>query len=456
MAVIRKRLIFWLIKAYIKKSGKTLVLSFFVGLLAFFGIMYFSQHIAQLFPFSTKQSIGLVGAYTQDNLPKEVVSNLSIGLTTVSDDGSIEPGLAESWETTDSGKVYTFTLKDNQYFNNGERVTSGSINYDFSDVEVERPDEKTIIYKLQDAYAPFLVTVSRPVFASNYTGVGNYHIDDVELNGNFVQSLTLAEVENRQNTIHYEFYPTEEALKMAYLLGEVSEIRGLTAGTYDDTRFEDFPNTKVVISPNDERLVTLFYDTTDPVLSEKKLRLSLTYALPNEFSQGQRSRLPYSPRSIYYNSETLLRNQDINHAQLLLLPDESASDSAYNAPPKELTIKTLPKYKKVAEKVAEAWRQLDIKTTIEEVSEVPNEFQIFLGDFTLPRDPDQYTIWHSDQRNNITHYKNLRIDKLLEDGRKTTNEKDRIELYKDFQRYLLEDAPAAFLYFPTEYTIVRK
>ena len=33
---------------------------------------------------------------------------------------------------------------------------------------------------------------------------------------------------------------------------------------------------------------------------------------------------------------------------------------------------------------------------------------------------------------------------------------DRKKTYLDFQRFLLEDSPAAFLYYPTTYTIARK
>ena len=64
-------------------------------------------------------------------------------------------------------------------------------------------------------------------------------------------------------------------------------------------------------------------------------------------------------------------------------------------------------------------------------------------------------LWHSDGPDNITHYKNLRIDKLLEDGRKTVDVAKRKAIYNDFQKYLLEDAPAVFLYYPDEYTITR-
>ena len=455
MAVIRKRLIFWLIKAYIRKSGKTIVFSFLFGLLIFFAVVFTSKYFIHLIPLARKETIGLVGAYTQDSLPPEIVDKLSSGLTKRDKDGTIKPALAASWEIMDKGKTYRFHLKQHQYFNDGKEVTSETINYDFSDVTEERPDKYTIVFKLHDAYAPFLVTVSRPIFDHGFNGVGAYQLKKVKLNGNFVQSLTLQSTKTTQDTINYEFYPTEESLKMAYLLGEVTEVKGLTSQKFDAMKLQNFPNTKLNKVSDDTQLVTLFFNTTDESLSDKRLRLALSYALPDTFAEGKRTYLPYAPKSIYYNNDLEDRTQDIAHAKLLLLPDQNSSGSAATAP-KEVTIKTLPKYHDDANAIAAAWKQLGIKSKIEEVDHIPNNFQIFLGDFSIPDDPDQYTLWHSDQRNNITHYKNLRIDKLLEDGRKTVDEAQRKQIYADFQKYLLEDAPAAFLYFPIEYTLIRK
>ena len=63
--------------------------------------------------------------------------------------------------------------------------------------------------------------------------------------------------------------------------------------------------------------------------------------------------------------------------------------------------------------------------------------------------PDQYYLWHATQtKTNLTKYDSKRVDKDLEDGRKTVKEEDRKVKYFDFQKTILEDAPAAFLYFP--------
>lgn len=397
----------------------------------------------------------MVGAYTIENLPPVVIDKLSKGLTKVNDDGTIEPNIAKTWETKDNGKTYIFKLHEKLKFSNGSPVTSENIRSNYSDVKVEKPDKYTIVYKLKDSYAPFLVTASKPVFDKGLSGVGEYRIEDVKLNGNFVQTLKLVSKNSRFDTIQYQFYPSEEALKMAFLMGEINQTQELKDIKFRDTSVDSYPNTKVERYTAYSDLVTVFYNYTDRELSDKKVRLAMNYALPDEFAGGESAFLPYSLKSIYYNRDLAVKTQDFEHAKLLLSSAESASDSAQT---RQVTMKTLKKYKPAAEAIAAAWKQIGIETKIEEINSVPDNFQIFLGDFTVPHDPDQYRLWHSSQiqLNNISRYKNVRIDKLLEDGRKTTNFDERKKIYDDFQKYLIEDAPASFLYFPYEYRIAKK
>jgi peptide/nickel transport system substrate-binding protein len=452
MLVIRRRLIFWLIKAYIKKSGKIIVISFLLGLIIFFSVILTSKYFNRIIPVFKKESVGVVGAYRQDNLPPIITNKFSRGLTTIGADGSIKPDLAERWEIKNDGKTYVFFLKKNEYFSNGKNVTSDKISYNFSDVSIERPDKYTISFKLKDEYAPFLITVSKGVFEKGYVGVGDYRIEDVKLNGNFVQSLTVASVKNRFDTIRFQFYPSEEALKLAFLLGEVSNASGLTNPTYKEIEFAKIPNARTQQVVNYSHLVTLFYNTADSTLSDKIVRIGLSYALPNNYPYGEKAYLPYSPKSLYYNHGVIQREQDYEHAKTLI----ESSDAASSSGSLTFTIKTMKKYRQTANDIAASWKKIGIQTNIEEVDGLPDNFQIFLGDFTIPSDPDQYSLWHTGQNNNITRYKNLRIDKLLEDGRKTVNVDERKEFYLDFQRFLLEDAPASFLYFPYEYEVIRK
>lgn len=453
MVVINKRLLFWLVKAYIKKWGKVIVLSFVAGVIVFVTLLSTSRLLLRLLPIEKKASVGYVGAYTVDSLPQDIVKKLSRGLTKLENDGTITNDVAKSWEIKNDGKTYVFSLQDNIFFSDGKKLTAQAVPYEFAGVKKEILSNTSLSYTLSDQYSPFLITVSRPIIRQGFVGIGDYTIQNVEVNGNFIKTLTLISRKNRLLSERYSFYPSEEALKIAFVLGEVNKAVGLSNEKFQQSDIASFANTSVQKTRNPAILVTLFFNTKDQVLSDPKVRNGLAYALPESFANGQRTFLPYSPSSKYANRDGLEKHQDFSHANLLL---EASLSSATSSAKTTVVIKTLAKYRATAEAIKEAWGKVNIQTTIEEVENIPASFQVYLGDFVLPRDPDQYTLWHSTSPNNITKLKNLRIDKLLEDGRKTTDEKERIKIYSDFQKYLLDDSPAAFLYFPYEYTVERK
>jgi ABC-type transport system substrate-binding protein len=235
------------------------------------------------------------------------------------------------------------------------------------------------------------------------------------------------------------------------LLGEVSEAYGLTNQEFRGKTFNTFPSTTVTVNTDYDRLVTLFFNTQDPSLSDKKFRNGLAYTLPDTFSLGERAFLPYSPKSLYFDTNLPEKKQDLAHANLLL----SAVKDANSGKIPEVTIKVLEKYKDSAEAISKEWRKVGVRSKVLLVDSVPDSFQIYLGEFNIPKDPDQYSLWHSKQQPNITRYDSKRIDKLLEDARKSLNTEERQQLYSDFQKYLQDDSPAAFLYFPYQYIISR-
>lgn len=423
-------------------------MSFFLGF-AFFVVVYLIIGFFGVNPFKSTETIGLVGSYTKDNLPPEVSDKFSKGLTVVLEDGLIKPSLASSWVIRDNGKTYIFKLKPNLYFNDGKKLTSSSIQYNFFDVEVARPDDPTIIFKLKEPYSPFLVTVSRPIIRGKFVGIGAYKVKSVDLNGYFVESIDLEPKDHGKKSLSYRFYPTEEALKTAFILGEISKIEGLQDANFLNLPLNKIPSFKVEKKINYSQLVTLFYNTQDKILSDKRLRDALSYSVNDEFSQGKRSRFPIPDSSWAFGRGLVTYQKDLLHAQDLF----SKSDVSTKSGKLNLTIKSLPKYKDVANDVAKSWTALGINATFEIVESLPTDFQVFLGEFNVPKDPDQYVLWHSNQQDNITRYKNLRIDKLLEDGRQTIDLSTRKKIYADFQKYLLDDSPATFLFFPYTYTI---
>jgi peptide/nickel transport system substrate-binding protein len=95
----------------------------------------------------------------------------------------MEGDLAESWKTSDDGKTYTFTLRqDAKWHNkppmNGRSVTAQDVTWSFEhfmktspqkstfDVvaNVAAPDDRTVQFTLKDVYAPFEAALGAPIF----------------------------------------------------------------------------------------------------------------------------------------------------------------------------------------------------------------------------------------------------------------------------------------------------
>ncbi len=450
----RKRLIFWLLRAYIKRWGKIIFLILFitvvVSLLLFFNRKFIASHI----PVTNTETIGIAGDYPEDdfpnNLPDEVLSKTSRGLTKVMPNGTVAADIAKSWEVKDDGKTYVFYLNDNLEFTNGEKLDSSSINYNFNDAKIERPAKSVVVFKLKDKYSPFLVTLAnRKVFDKNLIGVSNYKINEVKTKDGFVKSVEL-ESKGDKKKILYQFYPTQAALKDAYVLGDVEKIIDINNLNYNGKfNFETFKNTKISKQINKNKIATVFLNNSDPVLSDKKVRKALAYSLPNNFSEGERAHSPY-------REDHWAHDIDENYKFDLETAKKQLEDSDAGKSKIKITLKTLRPYRMIAEELAKNWKALGIETTIEVVDGIPSDYQAFLGELPVLKDPDQYTLWHTGQPSNITNYKNLRIDKLLEDGRQTSNISERKQIYADFQKYLIDDVPAIFLYFPYTYTLSRK
>ena len=120
---------------------------------------------------------------------------------------------------------------------------------------------------------------------------------------------------------------------------------------------------------------------------------------------------------------------------------------------KEIELTTLSSLLPIAEEIKKDWDALGVNTKIKVINNPYAEFQALLATQEIPSDPDQYLFWHSTQAGNISRYKSPKIDKLLEDGRKTLDKTERKDIYSDFQKSIVEETPAIFLFHPTVYTI---
>ncbi len=421
-----------------------------LGIASFIGLPPLLAKLPYIRPTVTT---ALVGRFTEKDLPLPVLQKISIGLTTISESGIPAPGLAESWEATDSGKVYIFTISDSLRWHDGSDVKSGDISLSFKDAEIETPDDSHLIIKLKNPFAPLASIVTRPLFKSSKNakliGVGSYKLKSIRRNGSFIESITLDPIEkgSKLPLLRYNFYSSQSQARTAFKLGLVSVVQGLS----EVADIQTWPNLEIATQIATDRHVVLFFDTAGDLFagaSGKNLRLALNYAIDKSRYQ-QRSIGPLTRTSWAYNDTIRKYDYDLKRAKDLLSKVEKKPD--------QIDLTTLPIYEKAALEIKKDWEALGLTVNLKIVQDIPDEYQVLLVAQVIPTDPDQYNFWHSTQTaTNLSHFNNPRIDKLLEDGRKTLDLTERKKLYFDFQRFLLDESPAVFLYFPETYTVTKK
>ncbi|CAA9537749.1 MAG: Oligopeptide ABC transporter, periplasmic oligopeptide-binding protein OppA [uncultured Thermomicrobiales bacterium] len=105
----------------------------------------------------------------------ELLGNLFSSLVQFDEQLGLKPDLAETWQVSEDGLHYTFTLREGLTFHNGDTLTSEDVRYtyertsnpDFASphanklafiTDVATPDERTVAITLGTPYAPFLST----------------------------------------------------------------------------------------------------------------------------------------------------------------------------------------------------------------------------------------------------------------------------------------------------------
>ncbi len=426
---------------------------FLLGLSLSLGSYFAGQY--WLFPYlrsyhQENVSRGLIGNYTLTSLPPDIAGLISRGLTRIDRHGDVFPALADHWEVADKGRLYTFYLKHNLFWHDHHPFRARDIHYQFNNVETKVLGVDKIQFQLKTAFAPFLTVVSQPLFRKKTLGLGDYRIKKIVFRRGDIISLLQLEAVNRERKpkkITFRFYPTQDLLQNAFLLGEIQEAIGL----YQIDFLEHWPHIKIIpqIAFN-QKYVALFFNTGKAPFDNKRFRQALAYALHKPEGRS-RALTPISPLSWAYNRNVKTYNYNFQHAQKMLAASKIKVLGHY-------TLLVDANLLTVAEGIKKDWQKLGIQLDIRvaQGNFWQKDFDIFLGYGLSTPDPDQYYFWHSHQPGNICHYHNVRIDNLLEKGRLTLVKEERRKIYRDFQRFLVEDVPAIFLFYPTSYSVRRQ
>ena len=216
------------------------------------------------------------------------------------------------------------------------------------------------------------------------------------------------------------------------------------------------------------------FNLKDPRFADRRVRQAFAHAVnKQELVEGVAMGLarevdgPMRPGSWAYT--TRVKHFDFDPAQAkALLAEAGWSDrdgdglvEDKDGKPFAFTIRTNQgndERKKIAEIIQQRLADVGVKAEIQII-----DWASFIKEFVKPRkfealvlglgsgtDPDQYVIWHSSQAGpdqmNRTGYTNPEVDALLERGRASCHQEQRIQYYHRIQEILAEDVPMLFLY----------
>lgn len=449
------RYYYWLFLEFIKKHNKLIFLSFLISVITAVSIVTISPYISSTL-IRKKKIIGIVGSYNVrnfDKLPDDILNKISSGLTSVNDKGVVLPLLASTWEHSKDEKTYTFSIKRNILLNNGKLFNAHNVSFSFRDVTMKVVDDYTIQFQLSKPLAIFPLYLTKPIIVYPYTGVaGLYSVENVKVKNDIIQEIVLNPNRKDVQPITYVFFQSEGEMITAYKRSKINEMNILNRTMA--YAFKAWKNSEVIKNVSYDKLLTLFYNAKNPLLAERDARVAVENAIHYaDFSElGELASSPIPPISWAYNNALDKKSTDIEFAKKTFKRMVSASDSA------KLSLLTYYEYLDMADTISSNLRDagLSIDVSFASYSTKP-EFDFMLAYLTIPQDPDQYYYWHSTQNlARLIGYKNLKVDKLLENGRSTYKIAERKESYGDMQKTLSDDPPALFLFYPYSYTVRRK
>jgi oligopeptide transport system substrate-binding protein len=440
------------------------------------------------------------------------------GLVTLDRELRIQPDLAERWEISDDGTVYTFHLRRDAFFHDGRRVTAQDFKYSMErtanprtastvaeaylgdivgarDMIRGRANSISGIEAVSDLVLRITIDAPKPYFLAKLTYPTAFVIDQRQVESNprnwtrqpngtgpyKMQEWRLNERIILVANDRYHLRAPEVKRVLFNLAGgsaltqyENNEIDATFIGISDIERIQsprDPLHREYVFGPT-LSISYIGFNVRVPPFDDPLVRQAFLQAINREQIANvilrdmlQVANSIMMPGLPGYNPNATLPTYDPEAARRAL------AQSRYGGPA------GLPRIV-LSEVGAGATAGLDTQAMIEmwrqnlgvEVSIAQSEFGAFLDDLDRGRmqmytlgwimdypDPEDIIdlLFHSASRQNNTGYSNPEFDALVEAARTERDVERRLQMYRDAEQMLLRDLPWIPLYFGREHKVVK-
>jgi len=435
-----------------------------------------------------------------------IIGAIFSGLVKLDKDLKVVPDIAEKWEISEDGKVYTFYLRKNSKFHDGKQVTAHDFKYSWERACDPETDSRKALLFLGD------IVGAKEMLAGESTELsGVVVIDDLTLEvtidgpkpyfldklayctaavvdkANVARGMNWTDKPNGTGAFKLKEWKKDELLilerntdyyleparlenivfqifagqpMMMYEQGEI-DTTGVYIDDLDRVLDPENPLNKELMTGTSIDISYLGFNVNMPPFDDPKVRRAFAMALDMDKilevslkGNAERAGGFLPPGIPGYNDE--LEPLPFVPEQAKQLIAESKYGSVNNLPP--IVFYTLYALGPAEEAMIGMWQQnLGVKVEVEIIEELEEwyersrrrEFQLFSGGWNADYiDPQNFleVLFHSQSEENRFAYSNPEVDTALEEAAVERDEETRLKMYQDIEKMILTDLPAVPFY----------
>ncbi|MGB8455233.1 MAG: ABC transporter substrate-binding protein [Anaerocolumna sp.] len=421
---------------------------------------------------------------------KEIMFNVFEGLVKYDFNGEIKPAIAESYDISEDFKTYTFHIRKNIRFHNGQELTNKDIIFSLQkainsataaslkNIESVTEDGDTVIIQLNKPDNDFLAYLTASFCAiipdnyedsaANPIGTGPFKLVSYDVQ----QSLVLGKFKDYWNAdsvyldkVTFKIYSDENSAYFDLLAGNLDLYPAVETEHYDEVK-DKF---NIVLGYRNIVQLLALNNAVEP-FNNPKVREALNYAIDKDqiidvMSNGYGVKLGSSviPGYKKYFNETVSGTYQYNQEKAKSLLKEAGYEGGF-----EFTVRVPSNYTfhvKTAELIVAQLEQIGIKANIEQV-----EWGVWLDDVYQNRNfeatiigltgelspKDWLSRYESTASNNFINYSSKAYDELYANALKEMGEEQNIADYKELQQILADDSASVFIQDPQFLNVMDK
>lgn len=454
-------------------------------------------------------------ALAQDSTSAEYILQIFSGLVTLDKSLKIQPDLAERWEVSPDGTVYTFTLRSNATFHDGKPVTANDVKYsiersadpatgslvadtylgDIVGVDdklqgratevrgVEVIDDRTVRITIDAPKAYFLAKLTYPTAfivdeanvktGRNWTdepnGTGAFKLEEWSRGDRIVLTANENFYNGPVRLAELQYLLAGGSSMTMYENGEI-DIGGANVNEIErvtDPAGELHTQLKIL---NNFSVEYIGFNVNQPPFDDPKVRQAFNLAIDKErISEVVLKDLVTPAFTILppgfpgYNESLEGLRYDPERAKQLL----AESKYAGNLPPITLALPGQGSGPgRVVEAMQDMWKQnlgVDVQTQLTEFATYLEDlkqkrYQMFeIGWIADYPDPQNFLdiLFYSRSNDNNTGYSNPEVDALLEQARVEQDPQERVRLYQEAEQIIVDDAAWLPLFYGKSYYLIK-